>query len=105
MQVFISYSHSPRDKALAEVLSTALRAAGLAPWRDEEKLPPGQRLDTNLSASTILDLQMDKPDSLRLSLRRAGGGDAHPYTLHQLLVLDGVRDLFRLRQRAPAAAR
>jgi hypothetical protein len=51
MQVFISYSHSPRDKALAEVLSTALRAAGLAPWRDEEKLPPGQRLDTNLSAA------------------------------------------------------
>ena len=49
MKIFISYPHTPHDKALAKVLATALRAAGLDPWLDEEKMPPGTRHEPDIS--------------------------------------------------------
>lgn len=48
MQVFLSYASTERDTLLVRALAAALRGAKLSPWLDEERLPPGQRLEADL---------------------------------------------------------
>ncbi|PYR62009.1 MAG: hypothetical protein DMF91_08180 [Acidobacteria bacterium] len=51
MQVFISHASTESDIQLARALAAALRRADFSPWLDEERLPPGKRLEADLRAA------------------------------------------------------
>jgi hypothetical protein len=51
MQVFISHASTESDTRLASALADALRRAGLSPWLDDERLPPGVRPEDQIRAA------------------------------------------------------
>jgi hypothetical protein len=48
MLVFLSYAHSKLDADFVRFLAKGLRACGIDPWLDEERLPPGRRLESTI---------------------------------------------------------
>lgn len=51
MQVFVSHASTEHDLLLARALAAALRRAEIEPWLDEERLPPGRKLEGDLRSA------------------------------------------------------
>jgi hypothetical protein len=102
------------DSAKAENGETS---AAQSQQTQQQNLPrqavPPEQLSIR-SARTIFDLRLEgdvsiggtpQPTRITLSIRPAAGRDAHPYLIHQLLVQDGFKPLYRLRPAGAAMAK